>query len=50
MFYISGILFEREIIKKTFESLSVAIKYDKLQLKNVMDPIQTVHEEYTIDE
>ena len=38
MFYILGVLWEREIIKKTFESLST--KCHKLQLKKVMNKAQ----------
>lgn len=48
MFYTFGVLWERQIIKKTFESLST--ECHKLQLKNIMNPIQTVTEDYTVDE
>lgn len=48
MFYILGVLWEREIIEKTFESLST--KCHKLQLKKVMNPIQTVSGGYTVDD
>lgn len=48
MFYILGVLWEREIIKKTFKSLST--KCHKLQLKKVMNPIQTISGGYTVDD
>lgn len=48
MFYILGVLWEREIIEKTFESLST--KCHKLQLKKVMNPIQTISGGYTVDD